>query len=362
MCLGVYIMGGNALVEVETKRLSKEDFVHATEKVVRVLNSVIKDANASGLVNITHKPHEVKAYREKETFGDLDLLVDEQLFEVYTYEQLLIDMAKEFDFVGDLPFKPKEPKDMVFSFGVPDVNEPGVFFQIDLIATKAKYFDFHASYLNWNDLGNLIGVVASKTRFLKYGHDGLKYYFHDGDHQFDEVVLTTDWNEALVFLGYDPERYKAGFDTLIDIYEYAGSSKYFNPELYAFEQRNHVQRTRDRKRPTYNGFLKWIEENEASGLFDNTYKKTPDEWKDEVVKVFPWFPAYEVQSWKNLENAKVLKQFFNGSQVLKLKPHLVKEEISLYMKKLKELEPDLMNFVLKHKENSVRLLIERLES
>lgn len=361
-------MGGNALalavvgdqIGVKSKRLHKQDFDNLTKKVVKVLTVAIAKANSMG-ATIVNEPYEVKAYKQKETFGDLDLLVDKQLFEFVPYEEVMSMLAIEFDYPGQLPYKTKDKKDMVFSLGLPS-DEKDVFFQLDLIATDKQYFNFHASYLNWNDLGNLVGVVASSNGFLKYGHDGLKYRFREGDHLFEEYTLILDWAEALEFFGYDVDRYNAGFETLQDIYEYAASSRFFNPELYAFEQRNHVQRTRDKKRPTYNGFLTWIEEQNALGRFDNKEPLNSTGWRTRLDLHYPEFKTVEKEAWARLERNKNLKLYFNGSRVLKFKPELKNKEISDYLNSLKTVIDNYEDFVIEHKENAVELLINLKEA
>lgn len=364
-------MGGNALalavvngnpepVGVQSKRLHKKDFDSLTAKVVNVLNAAIAKANAKG-ANIVHAPHEVKAYRQKETFGDLDLLVDGELFTFVSYEEVMEMLRVEFNHVGPLPYKPKDKKDMVMSIGLPS-DEEAVYFQLDLIASERPYYTFQSSYLNWNDLGNLVGVVASSNGFLKYGHDGLRYLFRDGDNLFESVVLTNDWDEALEFFGYSQDRYYAGFDSLLDIYEYAASSRYFSPSLYAFENRNHTQRTRDRKRPTYNGFLNWIEEKDAVGYFNGKTPMDSDKWKERVYAFFPTFAQTEIDTWAKLERRKVFKEYFNGGRLLKFKPELKNKEISDYLKALEQSIDDIEDFVIEHKEDAVRMLVEKKES
>jgi hypothetical protein len=353
-------MGGNALaiIGVKSKRLNKNEFNYLTKKVVKVISDIIASINAEGVI-VENYPHEVLAYKDKETFGDLDLLIDGKLLEHVSHGELLTALAKEFDYKGDLPFKPKDQNDMTFSFGLPS-NEEGVFFQVDLIASKQEYFDFQSNYLNWNDLGNLIGIVASSNGFLKYGHDGLKYQFRDGSNLYFEHVLTTDWNKALDFFGYDVETYHKGFKELEDIYEYASSSLFFNKDLYAFENRNHIQRTRDKKRPTYNGFLKWIEEKE--------FKSTPlttSEWKDRLYKEFPDFAEVEVNIIKKQEidskQKKIIKGYFNWDILSKYKPYLKDKEIGDYLNNLKIVVPNFEEFVLENKENSIKLLIDKKE-
>lgn len=351
-------MGGNALKPLKTKRLNKTDFDHATKKVVSVLSRAIKSVNSSHGSVIKYQPYEVKAYRLKETFGDLDLLVESTLFKHYTREQMLSEMAVEFDYEAELPFKRNGP---VLSFGVPS-DEADVFFQVDVISTSQEDFLCHGSYLNWNDLGNLVGVVASKTKVLKHGHDGLYYVLRDGNHQFGEVRLTNDYLMALEFLGYEPSRYNEGFDTLMDVYEYAASSKFFNPKLYSFEERNHDQRMRDRKRPTYNGFLTWIEEQEKEGLFVGRVHLDMNGWNERVYSFFPWFKAESEKRWLELENKREVRKFFNGELVMALKPELSGPELGKYMDGLRKVENDFEGFVLSHKEDAVKLLVDKFDS
>lgn len=364
-------MGGNALalavvngnpepVGVESKRLHKKDFDSLTAKVVKVLNVAIEKANSMG-AHIVDAPHEVKAYRQKETFGDLDLLVDGELFSFVPYEEVMEMLRVEFNHTGPLPYKPKDKKDMVMSIGLPS-DEKDVYFQLDLIASERAYYKFHSSYLNWNDLGNLVGVVASSNGFLKYGHDGLRYLFRDGDNLFESVVLTNDWDEALEFFGYSQERYYAGFDNLLEIYEYAASSRYFSPSLYAFENRNHTQRTRDRKRPTYNGFLNWIEEQDALGYFKDKKPMDSDKWKERVYEFFPSFAQTEKDTWAKLERRKVFKEYFNGGRLLKFKPELQKQAISDYLKALEQSVPDIEEFVVTYKDVAMEMLVKMKEA
>ena len=364
-------MGGNALalavvngksepVGVQSKRLHKKDFDSLTAKVVKVLNAAIEKANSMG-AKIVAAPHEVKAYRQKETFGDLDLLVDGELFSFVPYEEVMEMLRVEFNHTGPLPYKTKDKKDMVMSIGLPS-DEESVYFQLDLIASDHTYYKFHSSYLNWNDLGNLVGVVASSNGFLKYGHDGLRYLFRDGDNLFESVVLTNDWNEALEFFGYSQERYYAGFDNLMEIYEYAASSRYFSPSLYAFENRNHTQRTRDRKRPTYNGFLNWIEEQNSLGYFNSKTPMDSYKWKERVYEFFPTFAQTEVDTWAKLERRKVFKEYFNGGRLLKFKTELKNKEISDYLKELEQSVPDIEEFVVTYKDIAMEMLVKMKES
>jgi len=352
-------MGGNALKPVKTKRLGRSDFEQSTLKVVKVLNNAIAKFNDSAVGDkVTYPPYEVKAYRKKETFGDLDLLVESTLFTRYTREQMLTDMALEFNYKFELPFKRNGD---VLSFGVPS-DEDGVFFQVDIISTKKEDFLCHASYLNWNDLGNLIGVVASKTKILKHGHSGLYYIYREGSFaKHGEELLTNDYQRTLEFLGYEQSRYLEGFDTLEDVYAYAASSKFFDPKLYAFEERNHDQRMRDRKRPTYNGFLAWIDAMDAQGAFEGRLKNDTDAWVKRIYEFFPHFADAEKKKWVEVANKKSLKEYFNAGLVQKYHPELEGEVLGLYIAELRKVVDNYESFVLEHKEDAVEKLVKLLD-
>lgn len=347
-------MGGNALelINVKSKRLNKVEFDFFTKKVVGTIYRLMSEINKNELL-VKNKPHAVLAYKEKETFGDLDLVIDKNLLKHITYETILAEIALDFNYNDKLPFIKKEPNSITFSFGVPS-GEDKVFFQVDFIEANFDSFDFHSKYLNWNDLGNLIGIVASSNGFLKYGHEGLKFQFREGDHLYGEHLLTSDWNTALSFLGYKTEVYDKGFEKIEDIYKYASSSVFFDKELYAVEKRNHVQRARDKKRPTYNGFLKWIENFDSS----KKIKMNSSLWKERLYEYFPDFYEVERTVIKENEDRKEFKKYFNAKILIKLKPDLFQKEIGDYMNKLKTVVNDIEEFVMTNKENSIEMLID----
>lgn len=118
------------------------------------------------------------------------------------------------------------------------------------MATPLEDFQTCRDYYTYNDLGNLIGRVAHKMG-MKFGHLGLLYPLRDGDHLIAELVVTRDTRQALEFMGYDFDRWNQGFDQLTDIFEFAASTPYFNPEAFTLENLNHRNRTRNRKRNTF---------------------------------------------------------------------------------------------------------------
>ena len=224
-------MGGSALKNTVTRRYAKAEYEALRDEVLRQLQTDFP----------AHQVAAIPAYRAKESFGDLDILLD------------TADLTMDWPGYLQQTFAPQEivKNGPVISF---DYQQ----FQIDLIASTPDDFAISLHYFAWNDLGNIIGRLLHKMGF-KYGHDGLSLMFRDGDYQYGVLCISKDIEQILAFAGLDAERFLAGFDTLEDIFRFAASSPFFNKDIYLLENRNHAARSRDRKRQTYNALLKWLE-------------------------------------------------------------------------------------------------------
>lgn len=306
-------MGGNALKNVETRRLMKDEYFALEAKVVGQLRKDFPD----------HRVEAIRAYRQKDSFGDMDVL-----FESTGLNTNMTEYIKT-------TFNSKE----VFNNGgVTSFECEG--FQVDLIFTPSEEYETAVNYFAWNDLGNLMGRVAHKMGF-KYGHDGLKMVFRDGDYQFAEVVVTRDVEQMTKFLGYDYERLLAGFDTLKEMFEFAASTPFFNKEIYSLENRNHTSRTRDRKRKSYNSFLQWIEVAEGLPAYPwaDMKEQGGPKYKEEFVKrareFFTEFgPVYD-KTMADFDTWKQVKATFNGNLVREW-TGLENQELGNFMKHLRE--------------------------
>lgn len=230
-------------------------------------------------ITLPYKTVAIPSYREKDSFGDCDLLTTS------TDEAFEKSLSKDFALLG------KKRNGSVTSYALKYGNFPT--FQFDLIKAREDSFKFNYNYLSYNDLGNLIGRVAAAFGF-KFAHDGLyilAWYDHKGEersvvrvkeeaktndhaeHRMEKLFIS-NFDEALEFLGFDSLRFAQGFDTVDEILDFVASSKYFCKDFFLFENRNHDQRKRDVKRPTYTKALEY---------FDTL---TDTKSRDEVVKAF----------------------------------------------------------------------------
>jgi hypothetical protein len=242
-------MGGNAFPG-KTGRLSADKYFELADDLKYKFAEISEDFRI------------IPAYRKKESFGDMDILL-------IPSRELSFALLKEI-FQTD---------DVLRNGGVYSLVVKG--FQIDLIITPREEFEYALAYFSWNDFGNLCGKIAHKFG-LKHGHDGLKYVVRSRDHILGEVILTRDPKKALRFLDIDPGD---GFDTLEEMFECICRSKYMSKEMFSFENMNHIARIRDRKRSTYNSFLKYIETRDDLPSFP--FEKDKSAYLPMIYEAFP---------------------------------------------------------------------------
>lgn len=292
-------MGGNALKNVKTSRLSAEVFHPLAAKLTALLR---EEFGARAEV--------IPAYTEKADFGDLDLIVEQEKVLVpgdgYAALRAFAErhgFARQFSANGS-----------VLSYDHRFSSEDDIGFQVDLIITPASEIDAALSYFSFNDLGNLIGRSAHKMGF-KYGHLGLLYPFRDGDHLFKTLEVTSSTDEALSFIGYDPARFHQGFNNLPEIFDYVTGSRYFNPAIFLLENRNHTSRVRDSKRKTYSAFLEHIAAHQDT-LSAFEFPEDKAAWLPEAFERFPAFKQSYEAAGQELKDVRFIRSVFNGEQVI----------------------------------------------
>lgn len=281
-------MGGNAIKGCH--RLPRYEYFKLFDEVAPRLNAALMGASY----------RLIQAYYEKESFGDMDLIVNSDHLP-HDWKQRIID---EFQPTGTY-------SGSAFSFDYKN-------FQIDLIPTKSADMNFAQNYFDWNDMGNLIGRI-SRVLDLKYGHDGLWYILRDPEcdtRQVAEICLTKDSYVALNFLQLDYNRFMKGFANRQEIFDFVASSGYFSKDLYPLEHRSNRARTRDKKRETYTEFLKWLDSTQpADNHVPNKDKST---YLPLIESRFPEFAAERKRLLEELAETKRFKSYWNGDIVSEL--------------------------------------------
>lgn len=309
-------MGGNAL-QIETHRLEQVEYIPLERQVLAQL-----------------MPHfarvaSIKYYAAKPDFGDMDVLIAKPKPERKILTALL---ERELS-----------SREVVFNSDYVSFEYQN--FQIDLIFVEPEEFEVAGIYFSFNDLGNLMGRVAHKFG-LKYGFQGLTSPVKDDKgNSVTDLLLSRDPAPIFDFLGFDFARYQQGFQTLEEIFEYVINSHYFDYRLFDLENLNTINRTRNRKRKTYNLFLAYLEQHNITKSYEFNPDKTS--YLPWIADAFPQASLYErlKEVRLDLERRRALAAKFNGQIVMELFPTLNGKALGDFIVRFKKQYPDFEQFV-----------------
>ena len=291
-------MGGKALKEINTIRLDKKDYLLHKKKISSILASISDNFHFI----------EVPSLKEKEDFGDMDILYYSDNGEGFNKETLYQLFNKD------------DNGQVIKNGNVISVSyliKEDTYFQLDFIYVDKKDLNFNLFYLGYNDVGNLLGRLAFSLG-LKLKNNGLFYRFADPENPskfYADILITNDVKEALFALGYNEEDYlsvKNGFYNREDIYNLIIESNYFNIDYYLFENQNSKHRKRDKKRDTYFEFLSYLDLNKdkiKSKIIDKTLVF------NKLKKDFPLLDKNYEEKIKELKEQSIFKEKFNGKIV-----------------------------------------------
>jgi hypothetical protein len=325
------MMGGNCLKNCEIRRMSLVEYNMTCKKVLES----IKDMRGEwGYLRVAKV---CRSTRSKIDFGDIDVLMVSDELPADWIEQL----SKEW-----------KSKEVVRNGPVVTFEVDG--FQVDVIKTPSHEFNSAYAYLGQADCGNFMGKLSRRLG-LKYGHNGLTYVYRDGDHVVGNITVSDTPAETFDLLGLNYEKFLEGFDTLEDVFEFVASSKYFSPKPFSFEEMNSIARIRDKKRPSYNALLKWIDANKATRDWNYEFAD-----KDSYLPMlFERFPKFR-EEWYNLRaRSYVMRDIqakFNGDIVRDI-TGLQGKDLGLFMIKLRMEGGLTQDFILTQSQEKINQVI-----
>ncbi len=183
-----------------------------------------------------------ESFKNKDSHGDLDIIVEgdvipaEKLMEIFKLEKAQVSRNSD---VISIYYQGK--------------------YQVDLCFHPKESYRSAYEYQRGGDAGNMVGRLAHALGF-KYGHKGLLYPVKLSDCEaLGEVVISSDTKKIHEFLDLDHDVWNEGFESPQAMYQWIIASKYFNPSMFAFENLNHINRIRNKKRPVYAGFVEYLE-------------------------------------------------------------------------------------------------------
>lgn len=283
-------MGGLALSHTGTRRYQKDEYNALVAEVLPKVKEAFKT-----------KAEVVVSYRNKESFGDMDILV-------------LNDELKNAREVIETNFNPTDifKNGNVVSFDYKN-------FQIDLIFTIKENWETSKVFFAYNDLGNLMGKIFHRMD-LSYGHKGLFYVYNEGNKVTQKIQVSKNMPKIFEFIGLSWEKFQEGFDDLEDIFEYVITSPLFNPEIFKMENLNSTDRRRNKRRKVFQEFLKYVKDIEPKYEFE----KDRTLYRPLIADYFPEsFLLEKIEDIialrkKQAEN----REKFNGDLVMKYYPEL----------------------------------------
>ncbi len=318
-------MGGNATKQFGSQRVNKETYI----KISSMLSNVLL-WNNQWEHNCFHnfKLYPIPYIANKDSFGDMDIAVltvkninfCAKNVEVAINGYNFINSQELVKMVGWV--KNGNVISVAMQFFIDNAwTAP---FQIDFIVfSNEETYNFARHYFSYNDLGNLVGVVAKKYG-LKFGFNGLfvQSYFdekgrlgnkHHSQYKVEQKI-TSDFEQAFKMLGYDVERFKQGFASTEEVVKYVASSPLFHPDMFKDSERTGESLKRDRKRPTYMKAKEYFEQLSVK-LPLATHVQIQD---FALFRLYPQLIQAQVKNRKQVRSTIMAKQRFSVKQIQKI--------------------------------------------
>jgi hypothetical protein len=301
-------MGGNALKNTHTERKTTEEFKLISPKILTAIES-----------NLGYESHIVKYHHNKESHGDMDVLIKTPTN--YNRDVVLSFINKSFN-----------PNEIFINSNVISFNYYD--FQIDFILIGELVWNMAKHYFDYDCLGNIMGKSYHKFN-LSYGWTGLYYKFRN-THSVVDIFITADARKIFEFGGYDYDRYLQGFDCLEEIYEFCIAGKYFNIETFKMENLTQIDRKRNRKRKPYHEFLNYVGASKVTKAFE--FNKGKESYLSMIEAYFPEAKLMEKLNALKEEDRlnNIIAQKFNGNIVMMWLPELQGKELGAAMSLFKQ--------------------------
>ncbi|KAF8073591.1 hypothetical protein FPV67DRAFT_1376021, partial [Lyophyllum atratum] len=184
---------------------------------------------------------------------------------------------------------------------------------VNVCADKAE-FERIVFYHAYGDLGMIMGLVG-RNAGLRLGEKGLRI----PNSPNPPVELSQSFDDITKFMGWSMDAWKAGFRTKRDVFEWAGSSRFFHPDNF----RTHGDGIRKVKaaRTMYGEFVEWASDRAALGpptetVTDSKLTKE-EEWltfRDQTLAYFDKKEEFEALTHERTHRARS-KEVFNGTKV-----------------------------------------------
>jgi hypothetical protein len=263
-------MGGKALIA------HGYDTVRLPTSAMRPIGLAVADALGGRLIPwIDDKPDH----------GDADVVVAESIVEAMGDDAVAAAVGAATGL--EYGFRRNDVRDPVMAVAV---DTPDGWFQVDVISTPDELADFSTRYLSYGDLGVLLGQTARQMGFL-LGSEGFRLPIRITNARRASLMLTTDFAQALEFMGWDPALHDAGFADQTELVEFLASGRYFDPEIFQSSRMSSDGRRRSKRRPARAGLVEEISRHRA--VFAWPGERDPELQRDFAQRALDHFGLHD---------------------------------------------------------------------
>lgn len=222
--------------------------------------------------------------------------------------------------------------------------------QLDFFQVEPEYLRVMAAFMDFNDLGNLVGRLARKFG-LKWGERGLTYPYRraSGNYVVD-MPVSLDFEAVCRFLGLDYATWRTGFHELHEMFDWVIASPYFSvgPYVDSNESTSHMRKD-GVHRTNIARFIDYLSEKDIIKRYEYAEREL---YLPMILAAFPDAKLVEQIAMERIAEARadMLRAKFGGKLVQRLRPefkdHAAGPALGEFIRTLKASMPDFETWLL----------------
>ncbi|KAI4785786.1 hypothetical protein E4T44_14020, partial [Aureobasidium sp. EXF-8845] len=231
-------MGGKAFPDLHVPRMNPQVYEQVKQTALKILST--RFVSTSVMPEAPGKPD----------YGDVDIVIELSSSVPFPSQQVALELGAEH-------IKNNHP---THSFAVPLVNaggEPQAFAQVDIQVCLPGNLAWTSFMQGYGDVGSILGTFNFGYGFT-FNNNGFFVRIKEQEAQnwsASLVFLNKDPDLVMEFLALDKNRYHQGFESELQIFDWAVSSRLFNRRLVEKRRETSDMRTRMEKRPMFRRFM-----------------------------------------------------------------------------------------------------------
>ena len=277
---------------------------------------------------------------EKTDFGDLDVLVADEAIGGGTQVDRIADHLAVLG-------SQRKKVGAIWSTVVSGL-------QVDFFPFPRHALETVRSFMDYGEIGNVVGRMARRLG-CTFGERGLAYVYRWSDHYRHDVPLTSDFTEVCRFFGLDYAKWRSGFFSRREMFDWLVSSPYFDPSPYVRDDGRIPALARART-----GMAAFVEYVRKMPPLERTPVADPIEV---VALGFPEVGLREIIADQDRKTARIaaVASKFNGRVVMAVRPDLYGRTLGEFITRFQGSRPDFYDWVIRSTPDEVKTAIGSFE-